>query len=61
MRLKIKSNVELSQGMKAERTWLSQNAPTFGRVAGEGYGQRAKAFNQELVRIGAPEFKVVEG
>ena len=50
----------LTEEMKAEKSWLSANAPTFGRTAPEGYTERAKAFNAKCRELGATTMMVVE-
>lgn len=50
----------LSAEMQAEHRELSRQAPTFGRVAPEGYKERAIAFNAACKELGATLLMVVE-
>lgn len=51
----------LTPELLAEHAALSIQAPTFGRVAQDGYKERAAAFNAKCKELGATLMMVVEG
>ena len=50
----------LTPDLLAEHAELSRLAPTFGRIAPEGYKERAQAFNEKCRELGATLMMVVE-
>lgn len=51
----------LNAEMLEEYSILSRQAPTFGKVAPEGYKERAQAYNAKCKELGATSMMVVEG
>jgi hypothetical protein len=50
----------LTQELLTEHLELTTLAPTFGRVAPDGYEERAKTYNKKVAELGATLMMVVE-